>query len=160
MIDKDKLQKTIDDTLAGSPMFLTDLTVTPDNTITVEVDSDEPMDIDACAGITRAIEEAFDRDVEDYSLEVGSAGLTSPLKTRRQYLKYIGKDLEVLTHDGRKLHGVLSKVEPSSEGEPVRFTIEYPVKVKEPGAKKPVIVQQAEELTSDNCKMVRYDLKF
>lgn len=160
MIDKDQLRTVIESALAETPMFLTELSVSPSNDITVEVDSDEPMDISACEQLTRTIEGAFDRDAEDYSLEVGSAGLTAPLRLRRQFVKYIGKDLEVLTTDGRKLHGVLTAVEPSEQQSPVRFTLEVPTKVKEPGAKRPVVKQEPVELSTDTCKLVRYDLKF
>lgn len=142
-------------------MFLTELKVTPDNNITVEVDSDLPMDIEACAALTRRIEEAFDRDTEDYELEVGSAGLTSPLKVRRQYTKYLNQDVEVLTADGRKLHGVLIAVAPGNGADTdVDFTIGVSTKVREPQAKKPVVRMVPQELNSAACKYVRYDLKF
>lgn len=161
MIDKDLLTGTVKEAIAGTDLFIVDIRVTPDNTITVEVDSPTAVDIDACAAITRKIEEKFDRDTEDYELEVGSAGITSDFKIRAQYTKNIGNDVEVLTRDGRKLHGVLTAV---AEGAPadrdVDFTVEVPVKVKEPGVKKPVIRQDAVRLNSGECKYVRYDLKF
>lgn len=161
MIDKDLLTGTVKEAIAGTDLFIVDIRVTPDNTITVEVDSPTAVDIDACAAITRKIEEKFDRDTEDYELEVGSAGITSDFKIRAQYTKNIGNDVEVLTRDGRKLHGVLTAV---AEGAPadrdVDFTVEVPVKVKEPGVKKPVIRQDALSLNSGECKYVRYDLKF
>jgi len=161
MIDKDLLTGTVNDAIAGTDLFVVDIRISPDNVITVEVDSPTAVDIDECAAITRKIEEKFDRDTEDYELEVGSAGITSDFKIRAQYTKNIGNDVEVLTLDGRKLHGVLTAVAP---GEPsdhsIVFTVEIPVKVKEPGAKKPVIRQEALQFTSDDCKYVRYDLKF
>ncbi len=161
MIDKDLLTGTVTDAIAGTDLFVVDIRVTPDNVITVEVDSPTAVDIDECAAITRRIEETFDRDTEDYELEVGSAGITSDFKIRAQYTKNIGNDVELLTRDGRKLHGVLTSV---SEGAPddcdVDFTVEVPVKVKEPGMKKPVIRQDAVNLNSGECKYVRYDLKF
>lgn len=161
MIDKAKLAGVVAEALQGTPMFLTDLKISGDNAITVELDSDEPMDIDACAGVTRAIEAAFDRDAEDYELEVGSAGITSPLKVRRQYAKYLGNEMEVLTKDGRKLHGTLTAVgEGDGADTDVDFTLEVPVKVREEGTKKPVLKYEPVQLSSDACKYVRYDLKF
>lgn len=161
MIDKELLTKTIEDAIAGTDLFLVDLKITPDNTITVELDSATGVDIDSCAKVTRAIEFAFDRDAEDYELEVGSAGITSPLKIRAQFDKYLGKDLEILTKEGRKLRGVLVEV---AEGDPadtaVDFVIEMLVKVKEPGAKRPVVKQEPVSLNSSDCKYVKYDLKF
>lgn len=154
MIDKKELQAFVEKELEGSEYFLTDLKVTPSNEITVEIDSMTPGDIDGCIKLTRAIEAAFDRDVEDYELEVGTAGLTSPLKVKRQYEKYVGQDLEVLTKDGKKLHGMLRSV--SDDG--IVFNIER--KVKKEGVKKPVVETQSLDIPFSNIKKAVYDLKF
>ena len=160
MIDKALLIKTVEDSLAGTDAYLVDVEIGADNRIVVEIDSETGVDIDTCAAITRRIEEVFDRDVEDYELEVGSAGITSPLKVRRQYERNVGNDVEVLTRDGRKLHGVLVEVKPGADDRLVDFVVEVPVKVKEPGSKKSVVKQQPVELNSAGCKYVCYDLKF
>lgn len=154
MIDKNELQAFVEDQLKDSEYFLTDLKVTPSNEITVEIDSLTPGDIEECVKLTHAIEEAFDRDVEDYELEVGTAGLTSPLKVRRQYDKYIGRDLEVLTSDGRKLHGMLRSV---SDGD---IVLSIQQKVKKEGAKKPVIETIDTTIPFSLIKRAVYDLKF
>lgn len=155
------LRKTVEDYLEGSAVFVTDITITPANDITVEIDSIEGVDIETCGNITRRIEEIFDRDVEDYSLEVGSAGITSPLKVRAQYTKNIGHDVEVLTADGRKFRGALTAV---ADGDAldtdIEFSVEVTVKVKEPGAKRPVMRNEAIALKSGECKYVRPELKF
>ncbi len=161
MIDKELLQQTVVGAMAGSDLFLVDIKVSGDNDITVEVDSATGVDIEACATITRAVEAVFDRDAEDYSLEVGSAGLTSPMRVRGQFDKNVGNDVEVLTKDGRKLHGVLAEVaEGGLADTDVDFTVETSVKVKEPGAKRPVTKTEAVRLNSNDCKYVKYDLKF
>lgn len=154
MIDKKELEAFIEGQLKDTEYFLTDLKVSPSNEITVEIDSLTPGDIEECVRLTRAIEEAFDRDVEDYELEVGTAGLTSPLKVRRQYDKYIGRDLEVLTTDGRKLHGLLRSV--SDEG----IILAVQQKVKKEGIKKPVIESIETFLPFPLIKRAVYDLKF
>lgn len=154
MIDKKELEAFVEKQLEGTEYFLTDLKVSPANEITVEIDSMTPGDIDECIKLTRAIEGAFDRDVEDYELEVGTAGLTSPLKVKRQYEKYIGQDLEVLTKDGKKLHGMLRSV--SDEG--IVLAIEQ--KVKKEGVKKPVIETTQLDIPFTNVKKAVYDLKF
>lgn len=154
MIDKKELQSFVEDQLKDSEYFLTDLKVTPSNEITVEIDSLTPGDIEECVHLTRAIEEAFDRDVEDYELEVGTAGLTSPLKVPRQYEKYIGQDLEVLTADGRKLHGMLRKADENG----IILTIQQ--KVRKEGSKKPVIETSELDIPFTNIKKAVYNLKF
>lgn len=162
MIDKDLLLQTIERSLEGSDLYLVELRVSPSNEINVEIDSDTKVDIDECVALTRDIESVFDREVEDYELEVGSSGLTAPLKVLRQFRKNIGNDMVVLTRDGRKLRGRLSSTEAGESGDPrdVRFTLTVTAKVKEPGAKRPVVREEDITLDTAGCKSVVYDLKF
>lgn len=155
MIDKILLTTTVEQAIEGSDIFLVDVRVSPDNEITVEIDSTEGIDIDTCADITRRIEAVFDRDVEDYSLEVGSVGLTAPFKVRGQYVKNIGNEVELLTCDGRKLRGTLVDVAPDG-----RFTVEVPTKVRHEGAKRPVVEQVPHQFYPDECKSVTYVINF
>lgn len=156
MIDKQLLTDTVLRAIEGTDNFLVDVRVSPSNEIVVEIDSPEGVDIDTCAAITRTIEHEFDRDVEDYELEVGSAGLTAPMRVRGQFLKNIGNPVEVLTRDGRKLHGTLMAVSDDAS----EFTVAVDVKVKEPGAKRPVVRTEQLALRADECKYVRYEIKF
>lgn len=133
MIDKKALEKFVDSRLAETDCFLVDVKVSAANDIEVEIDSFENVDLDFCCELSRAIESAFPRDEEDYSLMVGSAGLTAPFKVKQQYEKNVGSKIEVLTADGRKLKGVLDDVD--DEG----FTLGVETKVKEPGMKRPEI---------------------
>ena len=154
MIDKQQLTQTVEQAIEGTSIFIVDIKINPGNAIVVEIDSPESIDIDTCATITRQIEAAFDRDVEDYELEVGSAGLTAPFKVKGQYLKNIGNEVEVLTSDGRKLQGVLTAVSDND------FTIEVAKKVKEPGAKRPTLVMEPTTIEMSNTKSVKYLINF
>jgi ribosome maturation factor RimP len=154
MIDKTLLTQSVEKAIEGTELFIVDITISAQNSIVVELDSPDSIDIDTCAKVTRAIEADFNRDVEDYELEVGSAGLTSPFKVRGQYLKNIGNDIEILTRDGRKLKAVLTDVGTDT------FTFEYPVKYKEPGAKRPTTVMQSETLPFGEAKSVKYLITF
>lgn len=154
MIDKQLLTNTVEEAIAETDLYIVDIVVRPDNNIVVELDSPSGVDIDSCIAVNRKIESVFDRDVEDYELEVGSAGLTSPFKVKAQYDKNIGNDVEILTRDGRKLSGRL--VETSDTG----FTVEVPVKVKPEGVKRPVVEMQAQTFAYDQCKTVRYKIDF
>ena len=154
MIDKKQIAEIVEKEIAGTDIFLVDVKVTPDNVVTVEIDSKSGLDIDTCARITRAIESQVDRETEDYELEVGSAGLTSPFKVPAQYEKNIGNNIEVLTRDGRKLTGRLTAVNAPA------FTLEVERKVKEPGAKRPTIVAEPVELSMDNVKKACYLIDF
>lgn len=154
MIDKARLTEVVEDAIKGTDMFLVDITVSADNRIVVELDSETGMDIDACAAVTRRIESEFDRDSEDYELEVGSAGLTSPFKVKAQYMKNLGNEIEVVTRDGRKLQGTLASVGADD------FTVEVPTKVRHEGAKRPVIEQVPSVIAFDNVKTAKYVIKF
>jgi len=154
MLDKNLIRESVEKAIEGTGIFIVDITVSPQNNVVVELDSPDNLDIDTCAKVTRAIEKDFDRDIEDYDLEVGSAGLTSPFKVRGQYVKNIGNDIEILTCDGRKLKAVLTAVGDDD------FTFEYPVKVKAPGAKRPTIEMQSETLRFSEAKSVKYLISF
>lgn len=154
MLDKTKLKDFIDSRLDGTDCFLTELTVTPDNVVRVEIDSDSRVDLDFCVELNRAIEQEFPSDEEDYELEVGSAGLTSPLKLPRQYRKYIGRDLEVYTAGGRKLTGMLREAD--EEG----ITLVVKVKKREEGAKRPREVEERLRLPYAEIRKAVYLLKF
>ncbi len=153
-MDKKAISDFVEERLAGTDYFPVDVTVSANNEIKIEVDSDSGVDIDFCVELTRAIEEAFSRDEEDYELEVGSAGLTSPFKVHRQYLKNIGEKVEVLTCDGRKLHGVLTAADESG------FDLETKVKVKREGAKRPVEELHTERFAYSDVKSVCVELEF
>ena len=154
MIEKSLLKDFIEKQLEGSDYFLVDLQVNPGNRIEVTIDSENPVDIEECEKLTRAIENEFDRDKEDYELEVGSAGLTSPFKVRRQYEKYLGREVEVLPKDGKKITGMLKDVGDST------FTVLSRQKVKNPGMKRPVEEEVALTFPYDEIKYTKYLLKF
>ena len=154
MLDAAEIRNFIEKDLEGKDLFLVDVQVKPDNVIEVEIDSDSPVSIEECERLTRAIESEFDRDKEDYTLEVGSAGLTSPFKVKRQYLKYVGQEVEAITKEGKKLTGLLKEANDNG------FTIVVKEKVKKPGAKRPVIEEVPHTLRYDEVKQTKYILKF
>lgn len=156
MIEIDSLRQAVEAAIAGTDIFVVDIDVRPGNDISVELDSESGVSLDACAEISRKIEAALDRDKEDFSLEVGSASITAPFKVARQYAKYLGKEVEVLTDDGKKLTGTLVEAN-AGEG---TFTIEVPTKVKAPGAKRATTEMVATRLRMDECKYVKYHLVF
>lgn len=135
-------------------MFLVDVAVRPGNIIVVEIDSDENIGIDDCVTLSRKIESQLDRETEDFELEVGSAGITSPFKVLRQYCKNIGKDVEVLTKDGRKIVGVLKSC--NDEG----FVLMVTKKVKPEGAKKKIEVQEEIPFAYGDVKYTKYQINF
>ena len=155
MIDKQLLTQTVTDAIKDTPLFLVDITVSRDNDIVVTVDSPEGVDIEQCLAINRRIEEVFDREVEDYSLEVGSAGLTAPFKVIEQYKMNIGQPVEVLTRDGKKLHGTLKAVSDDFSN----CTVAVPTKVKNEGDKRPRLVDVDTVIPIENIKSIACEIK-
>ena len=138
MIDKKELTQVVNDALEGTDLFLVEVTIGAGNVIDVAIDSMGDISIDDCVRIDKAVHEAFDRDVEDYELTVGSYGISSPLLLRRQYEKNLGGEVEVLTADGRKLKGTLSEA-----GDEADSPSGDPTKMKLEGKKRPEMVEVA-----------------
>src|SRR5690606_13560922 len=80
-------------------LFLIDLSISEDNSIKVVIDGDTGVTVEDCMYISRAIEHNLDREEQDFSLEVASAGATAPLKNKRQFKKNVGRTLELKTND-------------------------------------------------------------
>ena len=154
MIEKKVVSQLIEEKLASSSNYLVDVVIKPGNLIVVEIDNDEAVSIDDCAELSRYLAEHLDRDVEDYELEVGSAGITSPFKVLRQYVKNIGNEVEMLLKNGSKLTGVLK----SADENGVVVSVEK--KVKPEGAKRKVTVVEDESYTFDEIKYTKYLIRF
>lgn len=129
-MDIEKLKQLASQHLEGSDIFVVDCTSSPSNDITLTLDSDTHVSIDACVELSRIINDAFDRDVEDFSLTVASAGIGEPLRMLRQYHKIVGSTVEVLLTDGVKILGTLDAA--NEEG----ITISYDEKVAVEGKKR------------------------
>ncbi len=110
MITKELVTGHIEDFIAGSDMFIVDVTVRPGNAIEVTMDCDETFTIESCTALHRHLLKQMDRDVEDYSLTVSSPDLTKPLQVYRQYIKNIGRTLSIKRKDKTKLEGELLAV--------------------------------------------------
>lgn len=154
MIDKNVVTRIVEEWLEGKDYFLVDVTVTPDDKIVVEIDHAEGVWIDDCVDLSRYVESKLNREVEDYELEVGSAGIGQPFKVLQQYIIHIGKDVEVLDKDGKKWTGVLA------EANEANFTITVQTKVKPEGAKRPKLVEQNVTFTYDEIKYTKYLISF
>ncbi|MDR1356043.1 MAG: ribosome assembly cofactor RimP [Tannerellaceae bacterium] len=154
MIDKEKIVRIVTDKLSASAHYIVDVSVEQGNRIVVEIDGDEAVGIDDCADLSRYIEANLDRETEDYELEVGSAGLTSPFKTMRQYVKNIGNAIELTLKSGAKQTGVLKTVDEAG------LTLGVEKQIKPEGAKCKIKVEEEESYTFDEIKYAKYILKF
>jgi ribosome maturation factor RimP len=120
----------------------------------VEIDSDTSVSIDDCVALSRHIESFLDRDVEDYELEVGSAGISQAFRVLRQYKKAIGQEVEVLLKTGKKQTGILK----AADEEQITLTIEKQVKPE--GAKRKMTVPEDWTATYSEIKYTKNKIKF
>ena len=150
MIEKGIVYQLVREGLAGTDCFIVDVQVKPGNVIIVEIDNKEGVDIDRCVSLHRFIESHLDRDIEDYELEVGSAGITSPFKVIEQYQKNIGNEVEVLTKAGMKLNGILKSVSDD------KFVVTIIKKVKTETSKRKVEVEEDLTFGYDEIKYTKY----
>ncbi|MFN3969551.1 ribosome assembly cofactor RimP [Flavobacterium sp.] len=98
MTFKEKVTNLLEEGLLEKPsLFLVDLTISESYKITVTLDGDNGVTLQDCIDISRVIDNNLDREEQDYSLEVASAGVSTPLRMVRQYKKNIGRTLKVKT---------------------------------------------------------------
>ena len=155
-MNKQDIQNWIEEYLKDTDYELITLTVSAQNDILVEVDRLAGVDVDFCAELNRFLVEKLDAVDPDYSLEVGSVSLTDPFKSKMQYQKNLGHDVEVLV-DGKKMRGQLVSVDEDT------FSVDIEEKVKvENGSGKSKTQKQMVTHTwrYEEPKYVRYDLKF
>lgn len=110
MITKEDIISIIKGVVSQKNAFIVEVKVSSSNHITVEVDSFKGISIDDCVEISRLIENNLNRDIEDYELEVSSAGLSSAFKVVEQYHKNTRNEIEVIIKSGKKLTGILKQV--------------------------------------------------
>lgn len=154
MIDKNVVKKLVDEWLEGKEYFLVDIQISADAKIVVEIDHADGVWIEDCVELSKFIEERLSRDEEDYELEVGSAGLGQPFKVPQQYINFIGKEVEVLDQDRRKIRGILKSV----EGE--KFVVSVNEKVQVEGKKRPVKMDVDYEYDMNEVKYTKYIISF
>ncbi|GAB6950199.1 ribosome assembly cofactor RimP [Hoylesella timonensis] len=154
MIDKSVVKAVVEEWLQDKEYFLVDIEVSPDDKIVVEIDHVDGVWIEDCVELSRYIESRLSRDEEDYELEVGSAGLGQPFKVPQQYINFIGKEVEVLDRDGKKVQGTLKSVNGND------FVVAVDEKVKIEGKKRPEIQSVDHAFQMDQVKYTKYLISF
>jgi ribosome maturation factor RimP len=107
MITEELIRQYTNEQLEGSNKFIISVKVKNGNHITVVIDGDEPLRIEDCIAVSKHIESKYDREVEDFELRVFSAGIDQPYVLLRQYIKNIGREVEITLMDGIVVKGTL-----------------------------------------------------
>ena len=135
--------------------FIVDVSVSKDNDIVLTIESENgKIELDDCVSLTRYFETKFDREVEDYSLTVSSAGLDQPFKVLKQFQKAVGTKVEVSLKGGKKMVALLQEADEES------ITLKYSVKEAVDGKKKKELVEHNDRFTMDQVNSVRPFIEF
>ena len=150
-----ELRSKIEEMLQGTGYELITLAIRPGDDILVEVDKKEGTDVEFCAELNRKIVEYLESVGEpDYALEVGSVSIVDPFKTKMQYEKHLGHNVEVLAADGKKYKGQLVSVDEET------FSVDCEEKVAVEGKKRKQTQIVTHTWRYDEVKYCKYDLKF
>lgn len=154
MFDTLNIKQIAERIVGDGPLFVVDVKVSPAGEIELLIDSDGSVAIDDCVALSRAVEAEFDRDEEDFSLTVASAGVGQPLKVHRQYRKLVGKPVEVVLKNGMKIVAELRDAAPDS------ITLAWTEKVAVEGKKRKEEVERVEEYPLAEVKSTAEHLDF
>ena len=154
MIDCQKIKALAEQQLVGTDVFVVSCKVSPSNEVELLLDSDTSVQLETCAAVNRAVNEAMVDDEEDFSLTVASAGIGSELKSLRQYRKLIGGTVEVLLNSGIKMLANLDAAD--DEG----ITISYEEKQAVEGKKRKQLVTVTRRYAFDEIKSTKEWLDF
>ena len=135
--------------------YIVDVTISKENDVEITIESEEgTVELDDCVAISRFFESKFDREKEDYSLTVTSAGLDQPFKVLKQYQKTVGSKVEVMLKGGKKMVATLTNVDEES------ITLSYTAKEAVEGKKKKELVEHNDRYTMDQVNSVRPHIEF
>ncbi|MCX6269745.1 MAG: ribosome assembly cofactor RimP [Bacteroidetes bacterium] len=111
MISEALIRQMVEEKLRDTGLFLMNVSIRKGNNILITIDGDTGVTIRDCVTLSRFIEGQFDREKEDFELQVSSAGADQPLMLKRQYPKHTGRTLEVKLLDETVKLGILKNVE-------------------------------------------------
>lgn len=134
-------------------LFLIDLSVTPDQRIKIVIDGDSGVNLKDCVQISRSIEQSLSEEDLDFSLEVTSAGATTPLVLARQYAKHIGRKLQVRTEEGN-FEGTLTRCDEH------QITVEWKSREPKPVGKGKVTVLNKRDFLLKDIEEAKVKLTF
>jgi ribosome maturation factor RimP len=152
---KKKVKTLLENCLSDrKDLFLIDLNISESNAIKIVIDGDNGVIVDDCVFISRGIEHNLDREEQDFSLEVTSAGASSPLLHVRQYKKNIGRSIEVRTSDHKEYEANLVDVDEGT------ITLRWKTREPKPIGKGKVTVTKETKLEINAIEKAKVKIKF
>lgn len=153
-MDEKIVREFVENRIRESDIFLVDVSFKPGNIIHILVDKPEGISIDECVGLSRDFNAAFDREIEDYDLQVSSPGLDSAFLVNEQFEKYRNRDVSVVLNTGEKLKGKLLDF----NDEELKLLVSK--KIREEGKKKKKLFTEEKSFDRKDIKSVKPVIAF
>ncbi|MGM9736051.1 MAG: ribosome assembly cofactor RimP [Candidatus Cryptobacteroides sp.] len=145
----------ITEPIVARGLYIIDVSVSKDNDVEIVIDSEKgTVELEDCVEISRFFESRFDREKEDYSITVTSAGLDQPFRILRQFEKAVGSEVEVALKGGRKFVALLTAADES--GIELKYTLRETVE----GSKKKQLVEHNDRFSMEEVNWVRPFVRF
>ncbi len=154
MIDSEKVRQIATEAIENEGAFLVDLTVGSDNRISISAGHPEGITLKKLGLISRAIEAHFDREEEDFEIEVSSPGVGQPFKVPQQYEANVGRPVKVVLKDGKVVKGELIAFEND------QLTLSWKERVPKEVGKGKQTVSRKETISLENVKETRLEIRF
>ena len=157
MINKEKVIALVEERMneLNNGLYIVELTISSANSIHVEIDKIVGgVTVTDCVSVSRNVEHNLYRDEEDFELHVSSAGLDKPLRHINQYIKNIGRRVEIVRKDGEKLEGEIIKITDDT------MIIKDQVSKQIENKKKKVLVEEVTEVHFSDVKESKIVISF
>lgn len=136
-------------------LFIVDISISSANDISVELDKHEGgVSVQDCVSVSRNVEHNLDREEEDFSLSVSSAGLDKGLRVFDQYKKNVGRSLKLKLMDGSTMEGEL--IEAAEDG----ITVQTKRKETVEGKKKKELIIEDKKVPMQQIKEAKIVISF
>ncbi len=144
-METERVKKLLKEALEeNNSLFLTDFKVDSEGKVFIEIDGDQGVPLKECIRVSRHIEADYDKDVEDFALEVTTPNIALPLKVKRQYVKNLNRILTVKIKNNETFEGTLVNV---TEKE---ITLRWKTREPKPIGKGKVTVEKTEQIDYNN----------
>ena len=153
-MDQTKVTDLVNEALAlNESLYLIDLSISENNKIKVTIDGDKGVPLSECIRVSRNVEHNFDREEEDFSLEVSTPDISNPLKVKRQYIKNLNRILKVTTSE-QEMEGVLV------EADEDKIVLNWKAREPKPIGKGKVTVQKTATIPYKDIKEAKVKIVF
>tara|TARA_B100001063_G_C16402793_1_gene375658 strand:+ start:14 stop:526 length:513 start_codon:yes stop_codon:yes gene_type:complete len=153
-MDQTKVIDLVNEALAlNESLYLIDLSISENNKIQVTIDGDKGVPLSECIRVSRNVEHNFDREEEDFSLEVSTPDIAHPLKVKRQYIKNINRILKVKTSE-EDIEGVLV------EADEDKIVLNWKAREPKPIGKGKVTVDKTATISYKDIKEAKVKIVF